>query len=171
MAKPPHPFIVDVEASGFGFESYPIEVGLALHDGERYCSLIKPADRWLHWDCNAERIHGITRERLVNTGRSVIAVASELNALLRGRTIYSDAWVVDKPWLEKLFAEARIAMRFSISQIELLLTEEQVLHWDGVKREMDEMTAGKRHRASHDALMIRRTYEEVRRRYPARSPA
>lgn len=168
MAKPRHPYIVDIEASGFGFQSYPIEVGLAMEGTHRYCSLIKPSDRWQHWDASAESIHGISRDKLQRTGKSVIAVASELNSLLGNRTIYSDAWVVDKPWLDKLFSEARIAMRFHVSQLELLLNEEQVMHWDEIKQEMDESTAGRRHRASHDALMIQRTYEEVRRRYPGK---
>ena len=36
------PNIIDVEASGFGPHSYPIEVGLALGDGSKFCSLILP---------------------------------------------------------------------------------------------------------------------------------
>lgn len=43
--KPFRPFILDVEASGFGCESYPIEIGLALEKENRYCSLIIPSDR------------------------------------------------------------------------------------------------------------------------------
>ena len=42
------PFIMDIEASGFGPDSYPIEVGLALGDGSRFCSLIVPAEHWTH---------------------------------------------------------------------------------------------------------------------------
>ena len=43
------PLIIDVEASGFGPLSYPIEVGLALSAGEKYCSLILPAADWTHY--------------------------------------------------------------------------------------------------------------------------
>ena len=42
------PFIIDVEASGFGSSSYPIEIGVALEYGSRHSALIKPADDWIH---------------------------------------------------------------------------------------------------------------------------
>jgi hypothetical protein len=43
------PIIIDVEASGLGHGSYPIEVGFALADGETHCRLIKPEEDWQHW--------------------------------------------------------------------------------------------------------------------------
>ena len=55
------PPIIDVEASGFGRGSYPIEVGFALEDREVQSYLIKPALGWDHWDPKAELIHGISR--------------------------------------------------------------------------------------------------------------
>ena len=36
------PTILDLEASGFGRDSYPIEVGYVLPDGSSFCSLIRP---------------------------------------------------------------------------------------------------------------------------------
>ena len=36
------PIIIDIEASGFGRGSYPIEVGLVLPDGTPHCFLIAP---------------------------------------------------------------------------------------------------------------------------------
>ena len=68
------PFI-DIEASGFGAGSYPIEVGFILPDGSSYCSLIIPEDDWKHWDSAAEKVHGITRELLFQHGRSSTEVA------------------------------------------------------------------------------------------------
>ena len=47
-----NPLIIDVEASGFGSKSYPIEIGVALNDGQRFCTLILPAPNWTHWDNN-----------------------------------------------------------------------------------------------------------------------
>ena len=44
------PYIIDVEASGFGNGSYPIEVGVVLNNGEKFCTLIVPAANWTHWD-------------------------------------------------------------------------------------------------------------------------
>ncbi len=36
------PTVIDVEASGFGAGSYPIEVGVAFPDGRSWCCLIRP---------------------------------------------------------------------------------------------------------------------------------
>ena len=49
------PTIIDVEASGFGPYSYPIEIGVALDNGDKYCTLILPAPAWTHWDEEAEK--------------------------------------------------------------------------------------------------------------------
>lgn len=40
-----YPIIIDAEASGFGRDSYPIEVGVALGDASRHCYLVSPARR------------------------------------------------------------------------------------------------------------------------------
>ena len=56
------PIIIDVEASGFGNGSYPIEVGVALDDDTKFCSLIHPAPEWDHWDDEAEKVHRIARD-------------------------------------------------------------------------------------------------------------
>lgn len=42
------PAVLDVEASGFGRYSYPIEVGYALPDGRVFCTLIRPEPHWTH---------------------------------------------------------------------------------------------------------------------------
>ena len=49
------PAIIDIEASGFGRGSYPIEVGFALPDRTSYSFLIKPAQSWTHWSEDAEK--------------------------------------------------------------------------------------------------------------------
>ena len=36
------PYIIDIEASSLSSNSYPIEIGLALENGERICFLIRP---------------------------------------------------------------------------------------------------------------------------------
>ena len=50
------PACLDMEASGFGRHSYPIEVGFVLGDGQSWCTLIRPAADWTHWDPAAERL-------------------------------------------------------------------------------------------------------------------
>ncbi|MBI3560156.1 MAG: hypothetical protein HY080_00345 [Gammaproteobacteria bacterium] len=155
------PYIIDIEASGFGQDSYPIEVGLALAPLQRYCALIQPIDEWKHWDERAAHIHGITRETLRCHGKPVQQVATELNALLQNHTVYSDGWVVDKPWIICLFAAARVKQNFFISPLENILNEQQITSWDSTKQGVVHELQLQRHRASYDALIIQETYRRT----------
>ena len=152
------PSIIDVEASGFSSHSYPIEIGLVLDSGERYCSLIKPASNWIHWDDKAENVHNITKEILEKHGKPIEIVAEKVNDLLKNRTIYTDGWVVDKPWVDQLFYKAGISKLFSISSLEMILTESQMEIWHDIKDQVIDEYKLKRHRASIDAFIIQETY-------------
>ena len=77
MRRPVCPTIIDIEASGFGSYSYPIEVGVVKYDGERYCALIKPEPDWDHWCDKAEAVHGISRDLLSEHGKSPRAIRVE----------------------------------------------------------------------------------------------
>jgi len=79
------PAIIDLEASGFGRGSYPIEVGVALADGSVFSELIRPPEHWVHWSEDAEAIHGITRPQLMEHGKTPREVAMQLNDLLKVR--------------------------------------------------------------------------------------
>lgn len=159
MARPSEPIIIDVEASGFGGASYPIEVGLALQDGQKFCTLILPAPDWTHWDDDAEKVHRVSRDILETYGKPMREVAEFLNDLLYGKTIYSDGWVVDKPWLTTLFHAAGVNMEFSVSPLEMILSEEQMASWHETKDKVIETMELKRHRASFDAVIIQETYK------------
>lgn len=161
MRRLQNPNIIDIEASGFGGTSYPIEVGVALDDGTKYCSLILPAPGWAHWDSDAEKVHGIPRDLLKTRGRPVQEVGATLNALLDGRTLYTDGWVVDKPWLTTLFHEARLPMSFSVSPLELILTEQQMDRWHATKAQILAGETEHRHRASFDAWIVQQTYRRT----------
>jgi hypothetical protein len=156
------PAIIDVEASGFGHESYPIEVGVVDATGHRFCTLITPATHWTFWDAQAEATHHIQREQLMEHGKTIVDVAKALNEQFEGQTLYSDGWVVDKPWLIRLFEEAGIAMAFSISPLELILNESQMNNWHEIKDKVTLDLALERHRASNDALIIQETYRRTR---------
>ena len=161
MRRKRTPIIIDVEASGFGNGSYPIEVGVALDDDTKYCSLIHPAPEWDHWDNDAEKVHRIARDILETYGKPLQEVAAHLNKLLEGKTLYTDAWVVDKPWLTTLFYEAKMEMKFSVSPLEMILSEDQMARWHETK---DRILAGvekHRHRASFDAWLIQETYKQT----------
>ena len=157
------PTIIDIEASGFGAFSYPIEVGIATAEGQRHSLLINPATDWTHWDAFAESLHGISRQTLLSYGKPVSEVAQRLNALLSHQVAYSDGWVVDKPWINRLFQEARVSMMFQLSPIEQLMTEAQFECWDSVKLQTLDEHPESRHRASFDAWIIQQTYIRSRR--------
>lgn len=161
MAQPEQPFIIDVEASGFGARSYPIEVGLAMEDGQKFCTLILPAPDWDHWDDEAEKVHRVPRDILETYGKPMVEVAEELNRLLEGKTVYTDGWVVDKPWLTTLFHEAGVPMSFTISALEMILSEAQMAAWHDTKDKVIDELDLKRHRASFDAVIIQETYKRT----------
>lgn len=156
------PAIIDIEASGFGHESYPIEVGVVDATGHRFCTLISPAAHWTFWDAQAEATHHIQRQQLLEYGKTVLEVAQSLNEQFNGQTLYSDGWVVDKPWLIRLFEEAHIPMQFSISPLEMILNESQMNHWHDIKDRVTLELALERHRASNDAQIIQETYRRTR---------
>ncbi len=159
------PPIVDVEASGFGSNSYPIEIGIVLNTGQRFSYLIKPYTDWVHWDTEAEALHGISREQLDVEGRNPVEVACELNEVLFGQTLYSDAWVVDKPWIETLFNRAQIKRQFFVSPIEAITSEQQLEDWSYAKNRLTEEFGRKIHRALNDAMLIQETFVATQNSY------
>ncbi len=161
------PTIIDIEASGFGPHSYPIEVGLAMENGDKYCTLILPASDWTHWDEEAEKVHRITRTCLQDHGKPMLQVAEELNELLKGQTVYTDGWVVDKPWLLKLFDTVGIEPSFSTSSLELILSEPQMEAWHQTKDQLLAELNQQRHRASYDAYVIQQTWIRTFKAEPA----
>ncbi len=162
MRVPPTPAIIDIEASGFGKGSYPIEIGLVLSDGDAYCSLIYPAMHWTHWSDEAERIHGISRDTLLRHGRSPAEVCATLNDLLAGETAYSDAWGHDMAWLSLLFDEAGMAQHFRLENLSKLLNEQEKSQWHPVKEAISERIEVHRHRASSDARLLQETWLQVK---------
>jgi len=152
------PAILDIEASGFGASSYPIEVGVVLGDGRRYCRLIAPCAEWTHWDAQAACLHGITRATLLRHGCPPVAVAHALNDWVGASTVYSDGWVVDDRWLRQLFFAAGVNARFRLSPLESILHEAQMQRWHAIQDEVRAEQRGARHRASFDAYVVQETY-------------
>ncbi len=159
-----NPIVIDVEASGFGKGSYPVEVGVVLSDGSRHCYLIAPARGWQSWDDEAERIHGISRETLLAYGRPLQDVAWRLNELMRNKTAYCDAWSFDMSWLGKLYEAANMRQTFRIADIAELIDEEQRSRWDAVKQEVIGQLGLMRHRASGDARILQETWRRLTQR-------
>jgi hypothetical protein len=160
------PTVLDIEASGFGRGSYPIEVGLALPDGSTFCSLIAPAQKWVHWDPQAEALHHITPAILASHGKPLAEIALTLNQRLRGVIVYSDGWANDFSWLGLLFDEADLVPAFKLENLRALLSDEQAALWHAAKTEVLAATSQERHRASIDARVIQQTLARVRERAP-----
>jgi len=156
------PAIIDIEASGFGRGSYPIEVGIALEDGSVHALLIKPEETWTHWDEGAQKIHGISREYLVEHGKTPREVAIYLNDICSGQTLYSDAWSFDSSWLGRLFDEAEIIQRFRLDTITRLLNEDEMSKWSDIKDAMVGELGLEMHRAANDVMLLRETYKRLK---------
>lgn len=146
--------VIDIEASGFGRHSYPIEVGFVREDGQAWCSLVLPADDWQHWDTAAEQLHGIPRAMLLQHGRPAHEVAQRLNTDLAGCTAYCDGWAHDYSWLGALYEAADLTPNFRLESVRALLDETRLQQLDALRREAFEALGIARHRASSDALAL-----------------
>ena len=161
MASVSLPVIIDIEASGFGSGSYPIEIGLALSDASSRCVLVKPQTEWTHWDREGEALHRISRATLVRFGKPARDVAMELNELLRGKTVYSDGWGFDYSWLSRLYDSVAMAPEFRLETLASILSEQQMARWDSVKKQIFAELDFQRHRASNDARVLQLTYQRT----------
>lgn len=155
---PTIPAIIDLEASGFGSNSYPIEVGFVLPDGRLACTLIRPETHWTHWDASASHVHGISRELLQSHGKPATQVAFWLNDHLRGMTVYSDAWGHDYAWLAVLYDAANLVPSFKLEHLSRITPECEAARWTQVHAEIEQLLGLKRHRASNDALVLQQTW-------------
>ncbi|GAA5170754.1 hypothetical protein [Modicisalibacter zincidurans] len=157
------PTLLDIEASGFGRGSYPIEVGLARADGSVCAFLIQPQNEWTHWDPKAELLHGISRSRLEREGYPAIEVARWLNDELAEIGIaYSDSWGYDSTWLSLLFHHAGMLPRFRLEALRSLLDESQLRCWKRTKEALIRERGIQRHRAGEDARLLQLTYLRTR---------
>ena len=155
------PCVIDIEASGFGRNSFPIEIGYVLPDGRAACMLVRPAADWTHWDDGAERVHGITRAVLAAHGRAPREVAAALNRDLAGRTVYCDGWAHDYAWLAGLFEQAGLSPAFKLESVSALLDEAGLAQLDEARRAAAAELGLQRHRASNDARALQRALGRV----------
>jgi hypothetical protein len=156
------PCVIDIEASGFGRNSYPIEIGYVLPDGQARCMLVAPAPGWVHWDESAAQVHGITRAVLCNHGLSVSEVARTLNRDLAGLTAYCDGWAHDYAWLAVLFEAANMNPSFKLETVNRLLGDTQLSQLDDQRRVALAEMGLTRHRASNDARALQLALKRVR---------
>ena len=152
---------MDIEASGFGVGSYPIEIGIVLANGDAYCTLIAPEPGWTHWDPDAQAVHGIARATLLQFGKPAAVVAADLNQRLAGSTIYSDSWCHDYTWLHLLYLAAGSSPSFKLASLHSVVGEVARARWDAVRADVERRDGSTRHRASADARVLQQTVHEV----------
>ena len=157
----PLPVIIDIEASGFGKGSYPIEIGYYTPEGEAFCTLIRPESNWTHWDDSAEKVHGIQRELLEAKGKPALEVCLELNRRLRGRRVFCDAWAYDYVWLSVMYDAAELVPTFQLKDMRDLLSDCEQRLWHATRAAVEARLQLRRHRASGDARTLLETLTEV----------
>lgn len=155
------PAIMDIEASGFGKGSYPIEIAVATSEKDIVTFLIKPEPEWVHWDESAQEIHGISRTMIEQNGTSIVDVAETLNQLFEGQTLYSDGWGFDSSWLSLLFYHAKRRQAFKLDALTRILTQSQLETWDDTRAKIMDASDEQRHRANTDAKVIQQTFVET----------
>ena len=97
---------LDFEASSLSDDSYPIEVAWAAEDGSSEQHLIRPAPAWNDWDASAQKVHGISRERLLAEGEGHDAVARRTLDALAPHEVYVTAPSWDGKWMSVLLRSA-----------------------------------------------------------------
>lgn len=142
--------VVDIEASGLGEDSYPIQIGWAALDQSAIGEfLISPHSSWEAWDELAEGVHGIDRADLAG-GMSVCEAAEKLCRELSGTTLYCDAPGFDQYWLERLFlAAGYTSCPFTVRHIREGVS---LQHRQELARALEEVPRS--HNATEDARLI-----------------
>ena len=104
------PIFLDIEASSWTFNSFPIEIAWGSTTDNIQSYLINPQEiqEWTDWSTNAEKAHGISRELLTSQGISPYEMCELLKKNLDGKTVYTDAPDYDGMWLFNLFKGCEI---------------------------------------------------------------
>lgn len=120
------PTFIDFEASSLSPNSYPIEVAWNHSDGSIESHLISPADvsEWTDWSAGSQAVHGLTRQELIEHGKSPSWVCRRMKESISHQVLYSDEVQFDEMWLSKLFTASNLnGHGFKIAKVENLVLE------------------------------------------------
>lgn len=159
--------VLDVEASGLGHSSYPVEVAYASSSGREESYFIKPTSYWLEhgeWDENAERLHGLSHQQLLQQGDNIVSVALQLNKYLCGKLVMCHDLTFDGFWLTQLFKAANTSVTFHLIDLSELFD-----FWGEEKAHLYKEEYGKtlntnEHRALPDAKRFVEAYRAFLKR-------
>jgi hypothetical protein len=153
-----YPAFLDIEASGLGNTSYPIEVAWSDSRATVHTYLIRPDENWTSWDMEAERIHGISRDELHDRGLSPAEVCQRIRTSISGVTAYSDAPELERFWMNRLFQAGEGGnspiLVLGVSQIPEIRT---ICYERGLYNRLKEQAIeaeGKIHRAASDVRIL-----------------
>lgn len=139
-------FFIDFEASGIAPDSYPIEVAVVSSEIS-FSSLIKPVRYWTHWSFDAQDMHGLTQDHLLQEGDTPDAVARNMNQLFSGHVLYSDS-PQDVFWFDVLYEAADLMPTFELKPLEVFVGREAA---SDIYRLLP---TTRHHRALHDATAL-----------------
>jgi DNA polymerase III alpha subunit (gram-positive type) len=153
--------MLDVEASGLGHSSYPVEVAFASSTGAQANFLIKPTTDWLEkgeWDKSAEKLHGLSQQQLLQKGDNIVSVAQQLNKYLCSKLVLCNDLTFDGFWLTQLFQAANTSVTFHLIDLSDLFD-----FWGEEKAHLYKEEYGKtlntnEHRALPDAKRFVKAY-------------
>ncbi|HOP19096.1 MAG TPA: hypothetical protein PLV61_08600 [Parvularculaceae bacterium] len=150
---------IDLEASGLGSKSWPVEVGFAFIEGAPQSTLIRPDATWSDeaWDKGAEALHGLTRAELDRDGQNIRDVCRSLNKSLAGAEVYSDAPDWDGFWLFRLFMAANMRQQFAVHDFGKLIRPIAGSR-EGELQERAARLAPRRHRTNDDVRHLQTLY-------------
>ncbi len=153
---------LDLEASGLGDDSYPIEVAWKNSaDGDNDSFLINPdsVPGWVYWDECAEEIHGLCRAELRQQGVAAVTACERLNQRLAGQRVLSDAREYDNFWLMRLYQAANQQMAFQLVGADSVLTAQEL-------EQFEQIAAAqlRQHRAMQDVDAILEALRQVKTR-------
>lgn len=159
---------LDIEASSLSPDSYPIQVGYTIKNGNSLQvkeQLIKPLAEWTDWDEEAELyVHNISRIDIEN-GLDIHCVCKQLNKDLCGETVIVDSLNYDEFWLGKLFDAANMKIEFSLIHVDKYLLENFNIPSGSFEDEREFYTF--EHQAGDDSKMILKIIENLTNQSPA----
>lgn len=171
-------WFIDIEASSFDNDSYPIEIALGginpqtFSVTETYSWMIAPMKHWTNWSAEAEKVHGISRDEIL-LGVDAHEVASEINAIVENQTIWSDAAQFDRRWLNKLMEDTAIAPQYNgvdcvINLLfktlpEIRLPDADAMMWISMKGAELVSKTNRPHRALADVDFIANKFLDIHR--------
>ncbi|MCI5043722.1 MAG: hypothetical protein MRY72_03405 [Aquisalinus sp.] len=151
---------IDLEASGLGPKSWPIEVGWGFHGWPARSMLVKPHASWSleAWEKTAEELHRISPDTLVRQGTAPLEVALVLNAAFANADVYSDAPSFDGFWLYRLYEAAGVRANFRLHNIASLISTVTDATPEDLFAKANEQEPHT-HRAEQDVRQLQLVYE------------